>query len=136
MVPEKSVKQQLKTSLSTLISKWCSSIEHVSKAEAIAKPLGFNVANIEDLKSELTDTDILIVATGASEYTVDSEHFEALKKEMLLIDLSVPRNINPEVRELNGLELIDMDQLNSIQDETLAMRRKNIPKSTDHHQPS
>ena len=100
-----------------------------SKAEAIAKPLGFNVGNIEDLKSELTDTDILIVATGASEYTVDSEHFEALKKEMLLIDLSVPRNINPEVRELNGLELIDMDQLNSIQDETLAMRRKNIPKA-------
>jgi glutamyl-tRNA reductase len=91
--------------------------------------LGLRVAAIEDLKEELTSTDILIVATGAFEPTVHAKHFEGLNKEMLLLDLSVPRNINPEVEQLDGLELIDMDQLNNIQDETLAMRRKNIPKA-------
>jgi glutamyl-tRNA reductase len=100
-----------------------------SRAEAIAEPLGYSVANIEDLKKELTDTDILIVATGAPKFTVDSGHFNALNHEMLLVDLSVPRNIDPSLEQREGLELIDMDQLNHIQDETLAMRRKNIPKA-------
>ena len=100
-----------------------------SKAEAIAKPLGIRVADIENLKDELSDTDILIVATGAFEPTVHTEHFKGLNCEMLLLDLSVPRNIDSEVDQIENLELIDMDQLNSIQDETLAMRRKNIPKA-------
>jgi glutamyl-tRNA reductase len=100
-----------------------------SKAEAIAKPLGIRVANIENLKDELSDTDILIVATGAFEPTVHTEHFKGLTREILLLDLSVPRNIDSEVDQIENLELIDMDQLNSIQDETLAMRRKNIPKA-------
>ena len=100
-----------------------------SKAEAIANSLGLRVANIEDLQKELTNTDILIVATGAMEPTVHAKHFKGVENNMLLIDLSVPRNIEPGIEKLNGVELIDMDQLNNIQDETLAMRRKNIPKA-------
>ena len=100
-----------------------------SKAEAIAKPIGVRVADIENLKEELSTTDIFIVATGAFEPTVRAELFDGLNKEMVLIDLSVPRNIDPYIDTMEGLELIDMDQLNSIQDETLARRRKNIPKA-------
>ena len=100
-----------------------------SKAEAIADSLGLRVANIEDLEKELANTDILIVATGAMEPTVHEKHFKGVEKNMLLLDLSVPRNIEPGIEKLNGVELIDMDQLNNIQDETLAMRRKNIPKA-------
>lgn len=100
-----------------------------SKAEAIANSLGLRVANIEDLEKELTNTDILIVATGAMEPTVYTKHFKGVENNMLLLDLSVPRNIEPGIEKLNGIELIDMDQLNNIQDETLAMRRKNIPKA-------
>lgn len=100
-----------------------------SKAETIANSLGLRVANIEDLKKELTNTDILIVATSALEPTVYKKHFNGVKNNMLLLDLSVPRNIEPGIEKLNDVELIDMDQLNNIQDETLAMRRKNIPKA-------
>lgn len=100
-----------------------------SKAEAIANSLGLRVANIEDLQKELTNTDILIVATGAMEPTVYSKHFKGLENNMLLLDLSVPRNIEPGIEKLNDVELIDMDQLNNIQDETLAIRRRNIPKA-------
>ena len=100
-----------------------------SKAEVIANSLGLRVANIEDLQKELTNTDILIVATGALEPTVYTKHFKGVENNMLLLDLSVPRNIEPGIEKLNGVELIDMDQLNSIQDETLAIRRKNIPKA-------
>lgn len=100
-----------------------------SKADALAAPLGLRVALIEELEQELQTTDILIVATGAFKPTVRKEHFKSVCREMLLLDLSVPRNIEANVDDLQGVELIDMDQLNSIQDETLAMRRKNIPKA-------
>jgi len=100
-----------------------------SKAEAIAEPLGIRVADIEALKKELEDCDIFIVATGAFEPTIRTEHFENTNREMLLLDLSVPRNIDKKVDSLEGIELIDMDQLNNIQDETLATRRKSIPKA-------
>ena len=100
-----------------------------SKAEAIAEPLGIRVADIETLKKELEDCDIFIVATGAFEPTIRTEHFENINREMLLLDLSVPRNIDKKVDSLEGIQLIDMDQLNNIQDETLATRRKSIPKA-------
>lgn len=100
-----------------------------AKAEALAAPLGLRVALIEELEKELQTTDILIVATGAFEPTVRLEHFKSVDREMLLLDLSVPRNIEASIDDLSGVELIDMDQLNSIQDETFAMRRKNIPKA-------
>ncbi len=100
-----------------------------SKAEAIAKPLGIRVADIEELKKELNDCDIFIVATGAFEPTIRIEHFQNINRKMLLLDLSVPRNIDKKVDVLEGLELIDMDKLNNIQDETLATRHKSIPKA-------
>jgi glutamyl-tRNA reductase len=100
-----------------------------SKADAIAKPLGLRVAHLENLETELSNTDLLIVATGAKHPTVKKEHLHQISKDILLLDLSVPRNIAPDVAQLSHVGLIDMDQLNSIQDETLDMRKKNIPKA-------
>ena len=98
-----------------------------SKAEAIADSLGLRVANIEDLEKELSNTDILIVATGAME-PLYTKHFKGVEKHVTPRFIST-RNIEPGIEKLNGVELIDMDKLNNIQDETLAMRRKNIPKA-------
>ena len=71
-----------------------------SKVEAIANPLGIRVADINQLKEELSNTDIFIVATGAFEPTVTTDHFSDLNRKMLLLDLSVPRNIDTDVDQL------------------------------------
>ena len=47
--------------------------------------------------------------------------------KLLFLDLSVPRNIDTQIDALPHCELIDLDELNNIQDETLEIRRKNIP---------
>ena len=100
-----------------------------SLAESIAKPLGLRVSDIKDLKNELSTADILIVATSATEPTVNLSHIEGLSHKLLFIDLSVPRNIDTQIDALPHCELIDIDELNNIQDETLEIRRKNIPKA-------
>ena len=101
-----------------------------SKAEALAEHMNVRVADMADLSAEIDLADIVIVATGAQTPTLSSAHvtdcMEIEKK--LLLDLSVPRNIDPELDKLPCIDQIDMDKLNSIQDDTLSMRRKNIPK--------
>mgnify|MGYP000356726358 CR=1 FL=1 len=102
-----------------------------SKAEALAKGMNIRVADMSELNEEVELADIVIVATGAQTPTLQlddlSNAITAEKK--LLLDLSVPRNIDPKIDELCNIDLIDMDKLNSIQDDTLSMRRKNIPKA-------
>lgn len=102
-----------------------------SKAEALTKHMNIRVADMSDLHAEVELADIVIVATGAQSPTLSSVHISDCVKveKKLLLDLSVPRNIDPEIDQLDCVDLIDMDKLNSIQDDTLNMRRKNIPKA-------
>jgi glutamyl-tRNA reductase len=50
-----------------------------------------------------------------------------LKKPLLILDLSIPKNVNEDVEEMEGVTLIHMDYLSQITDETLENRKKHIP---------
>ena len=83
-----------------------------SKAEALAKGMNIRVADMSELNEEVELADIVIVATGAQTPTLQlddlSNAITAEKK--LLLDLSVPRNIDPKIDELCNIDLIDMDK--------------------------
>jgi glutamyl-tRNA reductase len=66
------------------------------------------------------------VATGAQNPTVDKAILN-LKKPLLILDLSIPKNVNQDVEELDGVTLIHMDYLSQLTDETLENRKKHIP---------
>lgn len=99
------------------------------KAEAIAEKHGVSVAPIEKLEAQIKKADIVMVATGAPQPTLNNTHLSTGDGDKLLIDLSVPRNIDSSVDALNNIELIDMDKLREVADQTLAERRKDIPKA-------
>ncbi len=101
----------------------------LEKAEVIAQKHGVKVAPIEDLEAEIQTADIVMVATGAPTPTLTPSHLNGCANDKLLIDLSVPRNISPSVMESSNIELVDMDKLREVADQTLAERRKDIPKA-------
>ena len=101
----------------------------LEKAEAIAQKHGVSVAPLEHLLEEVAAADIIMVATASKTPTLKLEHLPNSFEEKLLIDLSVPRNIDPELDKMNGVRLIDMDKLREVADQTLAQRRKDIPKA-------
>jgi glutamyl-tRNA reductase len=68
----------------------------------------------------------LVVATGAQNPTVDKAILN-LKKPLLILDLSIPKNVNENVEDVNGVNLIHMDYLSQITDETLENRKQHIP---------
>jgi glutamyl-tRNA reductase len=83
-------------------------------------------ATIENLKSEAHQSDVLIVSTGASFPTITKEHIST-EKEMLVLDLSMPANVHPEVANLENVTLVNVDELSKVTDETLAIRKKEVP---------
>ena len=98
------------------------------KAEKLAGKLNLIVKDYSELHLELQKADVLIVATGAQNPTVDKAILN-LKKPLLILDLSIPKNVNEDVEELEGVTLIHMDYLSELTDETLENRKKHIPEA-------
>ena len=96
------------------------------KAERLARKLNVVVKDYADLHLELQNADIVVVATGAQNPTVDKALLN-LKKPLLILDLSVPRNVHENVQDIPGVSLVDLDQLSQITDETLEKRKSQIP---------
>lgn len=99
------------------------------KAEALAQKHDVQVAPLEKLKEEVEVADIIMVATTSNKATLTLKDFPVTHNTKLLIDLSVPRNIDPSLDKIAGISLIDMDKLKKVADNTLATRRKDIPKA-------
>ncbi|NHF60533.1 glutamyl-tRNA reductase [Flavobacteriaceae bacterium TP-CH-4] len=98
------------------------------KAEKIAGKFNLVVKNYGDLQTEIRTTDILIVATGAQAPTISKELIYS-KKPLLVLDLSIPKNVADDVAELENVTLIHLDHLSQMTDETLERRKQFIPKA-------
>ena len=96
------------------------------KAERLARKLDVIVKDYSDLQLEIQKADVLVVATGAQNPTVDKAILN-LKKPLLILDLSIPKNVNENVTTVDGVTLVHMDHLSQITDETLENRKKHIP---------
>lgn len=96
------------------------------KAEKLAGKLNLIVKDYSELHLELQKADVVVVATGAQNPTIDKAILN-LKKPMLILDLSIPKNVDENVEEIDGVTLIHMDYLSQLTDETLENRKKHIP---------
>ncbi|NNT70988.1 glutamyl-tRNA reductase [Flavobacterium sp. IMCC34852] len=96
------------------------------KAERLARKLDVIVKDYVDLQLEIQKADVLVVATGAQNPTVDKAILN-LKKPLLILDLSIPKNVNENVQNVQGVSLVHMDHLSQMTDETLENRKKHIP---------
>ena len=114
--------KQTKNSKITLINRT------KDKAEKIAGKFNLKVEDISDLSNEISKADVLVVATGALETTVDKSLIKT-KSPLLVLDLSIPKNVSKDVTELDNVNLIHLDDLSKITDKTLESREKEIPKA-------
>ncbi len=98
------------------------------KAEKIAGKFNLIVKEYADIEQETKNTDILIVATGADNPTIYKDLIKS-DKPLLILDLSVPKNVANDVTELPNVTLVHMDHLSKITDETLERRKQHIPQA-------
>ena len=100
------------------------------KAEKIAEKYKIPHIEFADFNDELKKTDILIVATGAQHPIINKTHFPN-GKETLVIDLSIPNNVEKNITENQNVSLVDVDELSLHISETMVQRQKEIPKAEE-----
>lgn len=96
------------------------------KAVALADRFGLKHLDLEHLDQGLNEADIAIIATGASAPTVHLEDFST-EKERLILDLSMPRNVDQAVYDAKQFRVIDVDHLSDIAEESIRNRQSQIP---------
>ncbi|MDX1327436.1 MAG: glutamyl-tRNA reductase, partial [Arenibacter sp.] len=98
------------------------------KAEKIAGKFNLIVKDYGDLQTEIRNTDVLIVATGAHTPTISKELIHT-KKPLLILDLSIPKNVSENVTDLENVTVVHLDHLSQMTDETLENRKKYVPQA-------
>ncbi len=99
-----------------------------TKAEKIAGKFNLLVKDYGDLQTEIRNSDVLVVATGANSPTISKELIYP-KKPLLILDLSIPKNVADNVSELDNVMVIHLDHLSQMTDETLERRKQFIPQA-------
>jgi glutamyl-tRNA reductase len=104
----------------------------LERADALARDLGGETIAWEELGSALTRVDIVIATTGAPHAVVSAEMArEAMRRRegrpLFLIDLAVPRDIEPEVDRVQSVFRFDLDALKGVVEQSVARRRREVP---------
>ncbi len=102
------------------------------RARELATDLGAAPVPFNRLDWALGQADIVITSTGASEFLIGPDLVRASRngdgRPLLLIDIAVPRDVDPAVRELPGVHLFDIDDLRSVARENLNARRAEVQR--------
>lgn len=98
------------------------------KAFSLAEEMGLISASYDDSKEEIKEADIIIVATNAEQPIITKADL-AGSKEKLLIDLSIPNNIEATAKDWPQITLVNVDDLAKINDATLQKRIAEVPKA-------
>ncbi len=101
----------------------------ISKAKALAKKLGGEVVPFNSFKEFLSYIDVALFSTGAGKYLVNRKELTEVMerrnyKPLFIIDISVPRNVEPSSKEIDELFLYDIDDLKEVAQKNLKGRER------------
>lgn len=104
------------------------------RACELAEELNGKAVRFEDFLNEMVKTDIIICSTGAPTYILTKGQMQKVMKErkqrqVFIIDISVPRNIDPEINELENVYLYNIDDLQGVVDANIFERKKEAEKA-------
>ncbi|WP_342715868.1 glutamyl-tRNA reductase [Bacillus paramycoides] len=105
----------------------------LSKAEVMAEKYMGHAKPLSELQCALLEADILISSTGASDYVITKEMMTKVEKmrsgrPLFMVDIAVPRDIDPAIDELEGSFLYDIDDLQGVVEANRAERLKEAEK--------
>lgn len=98
------------------------------KAHVLAQELGLCSASIDRLAEEVAQADIILVATNAAQPAILKTHLENSGPK-LIIDLSIPYNVDPAASQLAHVRLVNVDELSRLKDDTIKKRAAEVPKA-------
>ncbi|MBB5172651.1 glutamyl-tRNA reductase [Texcoconibacillus texcoconensis] len=103
------------------------------KAAELAENFQGAAKQIDAIEEELVNTDILITSTGAKNYVIQKDMMEEVIKQrkgrpLFLVDIAVPRDIDPELEQFDNIYLYDIDDLQGIVSQNIEERKQEAEK--------
>lgn len=100
-----------------------------AKAEALAQKFNGYAIKLDDVVEYAIGADILITSTGAPHYIINEKEARRIAEQrngtaMVMIDIAVPRDIDPAVADINGIYLFNIDALESVVEENKQQREE------------
>ncbi len=107
-----------------------------ANAEELVSRIGGEAYSFNSLRDCLLMADIVISSTGAQEAIIDAKLMQEVMKErknrsMFFIDIAMPRDIDPEVNNLDNVYVYDIDDLKEVIEENLAQRKDEALKAAE-----
>ena len=105
----------------------------LSRAHDLVADIGFGHAvELPGLTEAIEAADVVVTSTGASHFIVTTDKVSVAmsrrpERPLFVLDIAVPRDVDPAVGEIPNVSLIDIDALKSAVDEKLTVRREAIP---------
>ncbi len=127
-----------KLTLKYLVSHGCSTIlvtnRSFEQASRLAKECSGKAIRFDSFLKEMQQVDIVISSTSAPHHVISTQQVidvmnERDSRPLLFIDLAVPRDIPEEIREIDGVFLYTIDDLNIVAENNLAKRRAEVLKA-------
>jgi glutamyl-tRNA reductase len=99
------------------------------RAQELARRFRGEAVQFDSIDLHLASCDIVIASTSAPHFLVEPEHVERAlharrRRSLFLIDLAVPRNINPAIGRIEGAYLYNVDDLQSVADSNMELRQQ------------
>jgi len=97
------------------------------RARSVAARFGGHVVSLDDLPAQLVEADIVVASTSSPHPIVGAVELEQVMRDrggrpLVLIDIAVPRDVDPACAELGGVTLYDIDDLQSVVERSLSVR--------------
>jgi glutamyl-tRNA reductase len=101
----------------------------IEKAETLGHKFDVLVKDFGEIYSEIEKADIIVLATGAEEPLIKNNLLKN-KRNLLIVDLTIPSNIQIDKR-LKNVSIVNLDDLSKVTHNTLSERRKHIPRAQE-----
>jgi glutamyl-tRNA reductase len=106
----------------------------LDRAKQLARPLGAEPLALDRIDEELGRADVVLSSTSAPGFVLDRERVEGVLarrkgRPLFLIDVAVPRDLDPAIDGLEGCYLYDIDDLETVVAESLASRRREVTQA-------
>ena len=107
---------------------------HADRARSLAQRFGGSVVGLDKLPDQLLRADIVVCSTASPHPIVGREELELVMEQrghraLLLIDIAVPRDVDPACGELDGVNLYDIDDLQAVVARNLSTRAEETPQA-------
>ena len=99
------------------------------KAKELAGYINASAVRFDNLKDLLKKADIVITATASPCFIIRKETIKGVNQRLLIVDLAVPRDVDPRIKDKDNIELFDLEGLSGIIQENFKKRRLEAQKA-------